>query len=152
MSASAEAAAAPYGVAVRELRSIQKGLAGRASGGWLLAGGTHETARSSPFMAMVMRGQTDFTASRKYLTCSELTSNDARLPYLRQVNPWPFELTGVSNIIPSPSGRLLAIVRSENDVKADKKKQFIEIWDGVHLAQKVDTSSAHGNIYAEGLK
>jgi len=61
--------------------------------------------------------------------------------------PFPMELNAVSTMAPSPSGRLLAVVRSR-DVKG-KKEQSLEVWDGGSLVTTVSgNGELHGAVYA----
>ncbi|KAK9287677.1 hypothetical protein L1049_016115 [Liquidambar formosana] len=61
--------------------------------------------------------------------------------------PFPVELTGVSTIVPSPSGSKLLIVRNPEN---ESPTQF-EIWGPSQLEKEFHIpQSVHGSVYAEG--
>ena len=62
--------------------------------------------------------------------------------------PFGTELRDVSMLSPSPSGRLLALVRSR-DSKTGQKEQSIEIWEGSTLITTISApEDTHGVIYS----
>lgn len=61
--------------------------------------------------------------------------------------PFPVEMTGVSTIIPSPSGSKVLVVRNaENDSPSQ-----LEIWNSSQLEKEFHIpKSVHGSIYTDG--
>lgn len=64
-----------------------------------------------------------------------------------QWSPFPIEMTGVSTVIPSPSGSKLLVVRNkENDSPTQ-----LEIWSRYQLEKEIHIpQSVHGSIYTDG--
>lgn len=74
---------------------------------------------------------------------------------LRQTSPFPLELQGAVSISPSPSGKLLAIIReAPSEGKAAQKDYVIEIWSndqsGGSLVDQIPTAGVHERIVADG--
>lgn len=70
----------------------------------------------------------------------------------RQSSPFPLELAGAVAFKPSPSGRLLAIVREDSaaskDATAKDAGYVVEIWnrDEGRLMDQIPTAGVHGKI------
>lgn len=61
--------------------------------------------------------------------------------------PFPTELRDVAAMVPSPSGKYLAVVRAR--AKDGKKEQSLEVWDGGSLVATVSgNGEMHGAVYA----
>lgn len=68
-----------------------------------------------------------------------------------QTSPFPLELRGVVSFCPSPSGKLLAIVREAPcEGKSKKTDYVIEIWANEQsegsLVEQIPTAGVHGKI------
>lgn len=61
--------------------------------------------------------------------------------------PFPVEMTGVSTMVPSPSGSKLLVIRnSEND-----SPTHFEIWGPSHVEKDIRIPrSIHGTVYSDG--
>lgn len=61
--------------------------------------------------------------------------------------PFPIEMSGVSIIVPSPSGSKLLVVRNP-----DKEgPSLFEIWSSSHMEKEFHISqSVHGSVYTDG--
>ncbi|XP_062205252.1 acylamino-acid-releasing enzyme 2-like isoform X2 [Phragmites australis] len=84
-------------------------------------------------------------SKRKYIMYSHITRADANsLDF--QWSPFPIEMTGVSVIVPSPSGSKLLVVR--NGEKGSPTK--LEIVDQSHVDKEIHVKqSIHGPLYTE---
>lgn len=85
-------------------------------------------------------------ARRKYVLSSHIsgqTSDSVSFEWA----PFPVEMTGVSVMVPSPSGSKLLLVRnSENDSPTK-----FEIWAQAHVEKEFHIPrSVHGSVYADG--
>eukprot|EP00249_Psilotum_nudum_P023449 c28878_g1_i1 orf=28-2523(+) len=67
-------------------------------------------------------------------------------------SPFPFELTGVSLVVPSWSGERLLIVRNgENNAKNGPSHVRLEIWSSTLLLKEIIVEpSLHGPVYTDG--
>jgi acylaminoacyl-peptidase len=67
-------------------------------------------------------------------------------------SPFPFELSGASLIVPSPSGTKLLVVRkSDVESKDGASSVKLEIWGPGQLLKDIYVpASKHGSIYADG--
>lgn len=64
-----------------------------------------------------------------------------------QWSPFPIEMTGVSTVIPSPSGSKLLVVRN----KENEAPTQLEIWGSYQLEKEIQIpQSMHGSIYVDG--
>ncbi|OMO95588.1 hypothetical protein COLO4_15764 [Corchorus olitorius] len=64
-----------------------------------------------------------------------------------QWGPFPIEMTGMSTIVPSPSGSKLLVVRNPEN---ESPVQF-EIWNSSQLEKEYQIpQSVHGSVYADG--
>ena len=62
-------------------------------------------------------------------------------------SPFPVEMTGVSTIVPSPSGSKLFVVRNP---ESESPSQF-EIWGSSQLEKEFHIpQSVHGSVYTDG--
>ncbi|KAL6883635.1 hypothetical protein ACP4OV_011049 [Aristida adscensionis] len=97
--------------------------------------------------AMFSISQTNILANsnRTYILYSHITRADASLLDV-QWSPFPIEMTGVSVIIPSPSGSKLLVVR--NGEKGFPTK--LEIVDQSHVEKEINVEqSMHGPLYTD---
>ncbi|KAG0553896.1 hypothetical protein KC19_12G047600 [Ceratodon purpureus] len=63
-------------------------------------------------------------------------------------SPFPFEISGASLIVPSPSGAKVLIIRNPKDATSPTK---LEIWGPGQLLREIFVpSSVHGSIYGDG--
>lgn len=90
---------------------------------------------------------------RSFVQSYELTNGK-----WRQTSPFPLELKGAVSFSPSPSGKLLAIVREDSTAgngKVPKKEPgyVIEIWGneehGGELLDQIPTAGSHGKIISD---
>lgn len=83
---------------------------------------------------------------RKFILSSHIskeTSNSVNF----QWSPFPVEMTGVSVIVPSPSGAKLLVVRNPEN---ESPCQF-EIWGAGQVEKEFHIpQSVHGSVYADG--
>lgn len=83
---------------------------------------------------------------RKFILSSQLSKESGNSVKF-QWTPFPVEMTGVSIVVPSPSGSKVMIVRNpENDSPTQ-----IEIWGSSQLEKEFHVpQSVHGTIYVDG--
>lgn len=63
-------------------------------------------------------------------------------------SPFPFEISGASLIVPSPSGAKVLIIRNPKDATSPTK---LEIWGPGQLLREIFVASTvHGSIYGDG--
>jgi acylaminoacyl-peptidase len=63
-----------------------------------------------------------------------------------QWSPFPIEITGVSTVVPSPSGLKLLVVRNGESESLTK----LEIWNQCQVEKEINVpQSVHGSIYAD---
>ncbi|XP_062108224.1 acylamino-acid-releasing enzyme isoform X2 [Humulus lupulus] len=98
--------------------------------------------------AMVLVSQPNLLANkrRKFILSTEISKESTTSVNFRWA-PFPVEMTGVSAIVPSPSGAKLFVVRnSENESPCQ-----IEIWSSSQLEKEYHVpQSVHGSIYTDG--
>lgn len=98
--------------------------------------------------AMFLISQPNLLANkrRKFVLSSQI-SKESNTSVSFQWAPFPVEMTGVSSIVPSPSGVKLFVVRNpENDSPTQ-----IEIWGPSQLEKEFHIpQSIHGSIYTDG--
>ncbi|KAJ1295574.1 hypothetical protein BS78_01G234700 [Paspalum vaginatum] len=98
---------------------------------------------------MLSINQADLLAnsSRKYILYSHVTrAGTSSLDF--QWSPFPIEMTGVSAIVPSPSGSKLLLVR--NGEKGCPTITKLEIFDQSHLEKQILIGqSMHGPLYTD---
>jgi hypothetical protein len=107
--------------------------------GFILESNVHE---GNP-KVLLRRSQKDLKndeARSHVLTFSPSPSGDL------EPAPFPWETLQVSALVPSPSGRLVALIRSRE--VSGKKEQSLEVWDGGSLLACANAhGDAHGDIY-----
>ncbi|XP_054820700.1 acylamino-acid-releasing enzyme-like [Prosopis cineraria] len=83
---------------------------------------------------------------RKFiLSCTIFKESNSSVKF--QWAPFPIEMSGVSIIIPSPSGSKLLVVRNPEN---DGPSRF-EIWSSSHMEKEFHISqSVHGSVYTDG--
>ncbi|KAM6566382.1 hypothetical protein CsatA_025510 [Cannabis sativa] len=98
--------------------------------------------------AMFLVSQPNLLANkrRKFVLSTEISKESATSVNFRWA-PFPVEMTGVSVIVPSPSGTKLFVVRNpENESPC-----HIEIWSSSQLEKEFHVpQSVHGSIYTDG--
>nr|CAB3494707.1 unnamed protein product [Digitaria exilis] len=97
--------------------------------------------------AMVSIGQSDLLANkrRKFLLNSHISKTASKSVHF-QWSPFPTEISGVSAVIPSPSGEKLLLVRSSEDDSPTK----LEIWGPCQLENEIHIAkSVHGSLYTD---
>ncbi|GJN20614.1 hypothetical protein PR202_gb08012 [Eleusine coracana subsp. coracana] len=110
---------------------------------WIFNSKNENTSR-----AMVSFSQSDLVANkmRKFLLNSHISKGASKsLDF--QWSPFPTELTGVSAVIPSPSGEKLLLVRNAEDDSPTK----LEVWGPCQLENEIHIpKSVHGSLYTDG--
>ncbi|KAJ1295586.1 hypothetical protein BS78_01G234800 [Paspalum vaginatum] len=97
--------------------------------------------------AVVSISQSDLLANkrRKFLLNSHI-SKTASNSVNFQWSPFPTEISGVSAVIPSPSGEKLLLVRNSEDDSPTK----LEIWGPCQLENEIHIAkSVHGSLYTD---
>ncbi|PON40165.1 Peptidase [Parasponia andersonii] len=98
--------------------------------------------------AMFLVSQPNLLANkrRKFILSTEISKESTTSVNFRWA-PFPVEMTGVSIIVPSPSGEKLLVVRNpENESPCQ-----IEIWSSSQLEKEYHVpQSVHGSIYTDG--
>jgi acylaminoacyl-peptidase len=96
---------------------------------------------------MVSFSQSDLLANkkRKFLLNAHISKGASKsLDF--QWSPFPTEITGVSAVIPSPSGEKLLLVRNAEDDSPTK----LEIWGPCQLENEIHIAkSVHGSLYTD---
>ncbi|CAH9104025.1 unnamed protein product [Cuscuta europaea] len=83
---------------------------------------------------------------RRYILSNNITKGaDSSVNF--QWAPFPTEVTGISVMVPSPSGSKLLVIRnSEND-----SPTHFEIWGPSHVEKEIHVPhSIHGSVYSDG--
>jgi acylaminoacyl-peptidase len=96
---------------------------------------------------MVSFSQSDLLANkkRKFLLNAHI-SKAASKSLDFQWSPFPTEITGVSAVIPSPSGEKLLLVRNAEDDSPTK----LEIWGSGQLDNEIHIAkSVYGSLYTD---
>ncbi|KAF6173420.1 hypothetical protein GIB67_027115 [Kingdonia uniflora] len=91
--------------------------------------------------------QPTFLANKKRtsILSSYVSKKDNNVSF--QWAPFPVEMTGVSTIIPSPSGTKLLVVRNQEN---ESPTQF-EIWGSSMVEKEIHVpKSVHGSVYTDG--
>ncbi|KAM0887517.1 hypothetical protein ACQ4PT_028975 [Festuca glaucescens] len=110
---------------------------------WIFNSKNENTSR-----AMVSIGQSDLLANKKrnFLLSSHI-SKSASKSVSFQWSPFPIEMSGVSAVVPSPSGEKLLLVRNSEDDSPTK----LEIWGPCQLENEIHIAqSIHGSLYTDG--
>ncbi|XP_003573923.1 acylamino-acid-releasing enzyme 1 isoform X1 [Brachypodium distachyon] len=109
---------------------------------WIFSSKNENTSR-----AMVSIGQSDLLANKKrnFLLNSHISKSAAKSVNF-QWSPFPIEMSGVSAIVPSPSGEKLLLVRNAEDDSPTK----LEIWGPCQLENEIHIPKyVHGSLYAD---
>jgi acylaminoacyl-peptidase len=98
--------------------------------------------------AMFSISQANLLANkRKKFIVSAHISQETKSTTSFQWAPFPVEMTGVSTIVPSPSGSKLLVVRNPENESASK----FEIWGSSQLEKEFHIpQSVHGSVYIDG--
>ncbi|KAL8162770.1 hypothetical protein V2J09_014259 [Rumex salicifolius] len=84
---------------------------------------------------------------RKSLMSSYITKEDKDVTF--QWSKFPVEMSGVSTMVPSPSGSKLLVVRNPEN---DSPTKF-EIWNQSHVEMEFHVpQTVHGSVYADGFE
>jgi len=97
--------------------------------------------------AVVSIGQTDLLANkrRQFLLNSHISKSPSKSVDFKW-SPFPTEISGVSAVIPSPSGEKLLLVRNSEDDSPTK----LEIWGPCQLENEIHIAkSVHGSLYTD---
>lgn len=85
-------------------------------------------------------------ARRKYILSSHISKQSCDSVSFEWA-PFPVEMTGVSVMVPSPSGSKLLVIRNS---ESDSPTRF-EIWDQGSVEKEFHIPrSVHGSVYADG--
>ncbi|CAL4933401.1 unnamed protein product [Urochloa decumbens] len=109
---------------------------------WIFNSKDENTSR-----AVVSIGQSDLLANkrRKFLLNSHISKGASKSVDF-QWSPFPTEISGVSAVIPSPSGEKLLLVRNSEDDSPTK----LEIWGPCQLENEIHIAkSVHGSLYTD---
>ncbi|XP_051227273.1 acylamino-acid-releasing enzyme 1 isoform X1 [Lolium perenne] len=110
---------------------------------WIFNSKNENTSR-----AMVSIGQSDLLANKKrnFLLSSHISKSGSKSVSF-QWSPFPIEMSGVSAVVPSPSGEKLLLVRNAEDDSPTK----LEIWGPCQLENEIHIAqSVHGSLYTDG--
>lgn len=103
------------------------------------------------FDVMVEMNQLNLTANSRRTFMSTVFIPDLKLANTTDCRwaPFPFELSGASLVIPSPTGTRLLIVRN-SDTKSKASKTKLEIWAQGQLLKEIHVpASMHGSVYTD---
>lgn len=103
------------------------------------------------FDVMVEMSQINLSANSRRTFMSTVFIPDVK--FVNTTNcrwaPFPFELSGASLVVPSPTGTKLLIVRN-NDAKDRTSKAKLEIWGQGQLLKEMHVpASVHGSVYTD---
>ncbi|XP_072978662.1 acylamino-acid-releasing enzyme 1 [Typha angustifolia] len=110
---------------------------------WIFKSDSANTSR-----AMFSMSQANLLANkrRKFVLSSHISKPSKRTVDF-QWSPFPTEMTGVSTIVPSPSGSKLLVVRNAENDSPTK----LEIWGLSQLEKEIHIpQSVHGTLYIDG--
>ncbi|KAJ3673879.1 hypothetical protein LUZ60_005871 [Juncus effusus] len=97
--------------------------------------------------AMFLVSQSNLLANkrRKYILSANISkSKDQSVSF--QWSPFPTEMSGVSTVVPSPSGLKLLVVRNGEDQSPTK----LEIWSECQMEKEIVVpQSVHGSVYTD---
>lgn len=110
---------------------------------WILKSDSANSSR-----AMFSVGQMNLLANKKRTAIlSSHVSKTSKQTVDFQWAPFPIEMTGVSTVVPSPSGSKLLVVRN----KENESPTRLEIWGPSLLEKEIHIpQSVHGTIYIDG--
>ena len=100
---------------------------------------------------MVEMSQVNLPANARRTFMSTVFIPDAKSGNITSCRwaPFPFEISGASLIVPSPSGERLLIVR-DNDGKTTMSQAKLEIWGQGQLLKEMHVpASVHGSVYSD---
>lgn len=109
---------------------------------WIFKSKDENTSR-----AVVSISQSDLLANkrRQFLLNSHISKTASKSVDF-QWSPFPTEISGVSAVIPSPSGEKLLLVRNSEDDSPTK----LEIWGPCQLENEIHiVKSVHGSLYTD---
>jgi len=109
---------------------------------WIFNSKDENTSR-----AVVSISQSDLLGNkrRKFLLNSHISKSASKSVNF-QWSPFPTEISGVSAVIPSPSGEKLLLVRNSEDDSPTK----LEIWGPCQLENEIHIAkSVHGSLYTD---
>lgn len=97
---------------------------------------------------MFFASQPDLLANkRRSFVLSALISKESNDTVKFNWAPFPVEMTGVSAVVPSPSGSKLFIIRNPENDSPTK----VEIWSPSQLEKEfLIPKSVHGSVYVDG--
>ncbi|KAJ6810582.1 putative acylamino-acid-releasing enzyme isoform X1 [Iris pallida] len=131
-----------YALQAKALREFNIPVIDKA---WILKSESGTTTK--PSWAMFSVGQSNLLANKKRTTILSShisTTSDQSVNF--QWSPFPIEMTGVSAVIPSPSGSKLLVVRNTENESPTQ----LEIWSP-HLEKEIHIpQSVHGALYTDG--
>ncbi|XP_047319226.1 acylamino-acid-releasing enzyme isoform X2 [Impatiens glandulifera] len=109
---------------------------------------TFKPSNGKHSQAMFSVNQPNLLANKKrrYLISSHIF-NDSNGTTSFQFSPFPIEMTGVSTLVPSPSGSKVLVIRnSENESPAK-----FEVWSQSQVEKEFQIpQSVHGSVYTDG--
>lgn len=127
-------------------RSLAEGIS-TVKAGWVVR---DDHATDGTVHIMVVRQTADVSGnkSRSYaMSYTNRPGSDA----FELSSPFPTPLGDTSFIGPSPSGRKMAMLRTEKGKgEGGKDKQYLELWDRGSLVKSVCTAGAHDSLLADG--
>lgn len=100
---------------------------------------------------MVEMSQVNLSANARRTFMSTVFISEIKLGNITNCRwaPFPFELTGASLVVPSPSGERLLVVRN-NDGKSESSQAKLEIWGQGQLLKEMHVpASVHGPVYSD---
>ncbi|KAK4783154.1 hypothetical protein SAY86_007528 [Trapa natans] len=105
-----------------------------------------ENGNESTAMFLVSQPNLIANKRKKFITSAHISKGSTKGASF-QWSPFPVEMTGVSTIVPSPSGSKLLVVRNSDD---DSPTQ-LEIWGHCQLEREFQIAqSIHGSVYTDG--
>ncbi|OWM71627.1 hypothetical protein CDL15_Pgr005814 [Punica granatum] len=109
---------------------------------------TFKSENGKGSMGMFSVSQPNLLANKrkKFIISAHISKECTEAPTF-QWSPFPVEMTGVSTIVPSPSGSKLLVVRNADN---ECPTQF-EIWSHCQLENEFQIAqSVHGSVYTDG--
>ncbi|XP_031380489.1 acylamino-acid-releasing enzyme-like isoform X2 [Punica granatum] len=109
---------------------------------------TFKSENGKGSMGMFSVSQPNLLANKrkKFIISAHISKERTEAPTF-QWSPFPVEMTGVSTIVPSPSGSKLLVVRNADN---ECPTQF-EIWSHCQLENEFQIAqSVHGSVYTDG--
>ncbi|GAA0165166.1 serine protease [Lithospermum erythrorhizon] len=107
---------------------------------------TFKSKNGSQAMFQISQPNLLANKKRKYILSSHITAGKDSVASFQSA-PFPTEITGVSTIVPSPSGSKLLVIRNPEN---DSPTRF-EIWDQSQVEKEFHIpQSIHGSVYTDG--